>query len=119
MVRHTQKYVAALEIAALLNVVSPPSSKELYVILTQARYYWDAKTQRWVFVAQPSQPPTEFIRLRVWASEEVIQLEADKLILTLEKALSWQCIERSAVYPCRPPEEKEARIYLLFDSMYE
>jgi hypothetical protein len=119
MVRHTQKYVAALEIAALLNVVPPPSSEELYAVLTQARYYWDAKTQSWVFVTEPSQPPTEFVRLRVWASEQVVQLEADKLILAIERTLGWQCIERSAVYPCRPPKEKEARVYLLFDPMYE
>ena len=121
MAKMTAKYSGALEAArrAKLNV-GDSNQEQLYAGLQYAGYFWDSNTKQWEYhEPELADEPTPLVMIRVWADAEIIEEAADLIITRLTlKALPkdkiWQLVERSPAYGCRPPKQKEARIYLKF-----
>ncbi len=58
-------------------------------------------------------PPTELIRLRVWADARFVEQVADECVFAVA-AKGLRLVEKSDPYNCRPPKQLEARVYLSF-----
>jgi hypothetical protein len=118
MPRMTRKYAAALRTAHLAGLAEPgdwaEDQEQVYRTLNEAGYCWDSDIGGWRRLAdEPADDPTEFIMVRLWAAGEVIEELADDVIAQL-RAAGLRCLERSEIYPCRPPKHLEARVYLKF-----
>lgn len=112
MPRQTLKYKRALEI---IPEFPHQTSDELYIHLTDEGYYWDSNMQRWIYSAsQQNDPPSNTIKVRVWFDKNQVQNVTDKLTELMEDE-GYRLIEKSALYPCRPPKANDGRIYLIFD----
>lgn len=88
----------------------------LYTDLQKKGYYWDSSIKQWEY-HEPAEAnePTPLIMLRVWADGEVIEEAANDLINLIKRSkLPWELIEQSDIYGCRPPKQREGRIYLKF-----
>jgi hypothetical protein len=113
MPKMTAKYSAALQTARLAEIGPSDDQEVLYTDLQDNGYFWDSRLKRWEFTPEEdSDEPTPLILVRVWADEAIIHEAADDLIRTNKR--HWQLVERSEPYRCRPPKQKEARIYLRF-----
>lgn len=112
MPKQTAKYRAAREVGNTFGIPANVEAEALYDKLREAGYDWDSRMQVWNKMPAPN-PPSRLIRLRVWADGEVVEDIADDLVRFLG-AHGLQCDERSAAYPCRPPQQLESRIYLTF-----
>ncbi len=110
-IRRTRKYIEACHLKNLPH----STSSELYQKLIDMDYYWDANMGRWIFApGQKNDPPSQQIKIRVWADKNRVQDLADEVIEALAEQ-GFRCIEKSTLYPCRPPKANEARIYLVFE----
>lgn len=58
----------------------------------------------------PADPPSNLIRVRLWADASHVEQLADTVTQMLETS-GYRVLERSN-YPCRPPKQLEARVYL-------
>jgi hypothetical protein len=114
MPRQTVKYVAAVQVAQREKITLIHDAELLYHVLEERDYHWDSEAGEWAkWTDLPADEPTEFVMVRLWAAGEVIGELADDTIRQLE-ALGLRLMERSEVYPCRPPKQLEARVYLKF-----
>jgi hypothetical protein len=113
MPRMTAKYRTALKLAEaiLTHPFEHNDQKVLYRRLGEHNYFFDSKSKVWE-KGEPANPPTELVRVRVWAKAEQIEQVADKLVSDLSH--DYRLVERSEPYPCRPPKQLESRIYLSF-----
>ncbi len=110
--KRTQKYSKACE-----RLVIPHSTQEqLYQELNRLGWYWDSNRKEWLRDDTPAKEATKLIRVRVWAATDKVEQAAE---LFLESALDIELrlIEKSAPYVCRPPNQKESRIYLTFEDI--
>ncbi|MCB0207700.1 MAG: hypothetical protein KDJ52_00130 [Anaerolineae bacterium] len=114
MPKMTAKYRTALETALKASLpVKTDDQETLYALLQENGYFWDSRTKSWDhFEPEEADDPTPLIYVRVWADEEIIHEAADDIVRTNKK--HWQLVERSDPYRCRPPKQREARIYLRF-----
>ena len=113
MPKQTRKYKTACELSEKLNILERDNQETLYRLLNEAGYYWDAGTQTWQHLNQDADPPTELIRVRVWAEESRVRGAAYQMRIALESQ-GYQFLEQSEPYQCRPPKQLESRIYMTF-----
>jgi hypothetical protein len=114
MPKQTRKYVAAMQIAQREKITLLHDAELLYHVLAERDYHWDSGAGEWAKWADlPADEPTEFVMVRLWAAGEVIGELAEDTIRQLE-AVGLRLMERSEAYPCRPPKQLEARVYLKF-----
>jgi hypothetical protein len=109
----TAKYATALSVARRENIPVADNQEELYSRLQEDGWYWDSERKEWEYhEISEAAPPTPFVLVRVWADEEIVQEVADDVTKGLKKLYDF--VERSDAYRCRPPKQREARIYLRF-----
>lgn len=113
--KRTVKYVAAEAIAAKIGTSGFSGQDDLYVELMQHGYMWDSKTGKWLYLPEmKADAPSPLIKMRVWADMEVVEMVADTIASAMPH-LGGELVDRSQVYPCRPPKQKEGRVYLTFN----
>lgn len=111
--RMTQKFKKALHTAQHQNLPTSQDREWLYGTLNDEGFWWDCKQGEWVrFATEPSDEPTPLVMVRVWASETNIE----EAVRVVEGAFSngFTRILKSKPYPCRPPKQREHRVYLQF-----
>jgi hypothetical protein len=114
MPKMTKKYAAALELARKLGQVIPLNQEPLYQSLNDQGHHWNSDTGAWEqWANEPADEPTEFIMIRVWSAADVIGELANDVITQMRK-VGLRLMEQSEVFPCRPPKQLEARVYLKF-----
>lgn len=118
MPKATRKYTAAIETAHKAGLTQPggwaTNQEDVYQALNQAGYHWNSETNAWEqWTDEPADQPTEFVMVRVWAAAETVGDVTDDLVRAMRKAGA-RLMERSNPYPCRPPKQQEARVYLKF-----
>lgn len=114
MPRMTAKYKSATELARRWPGAAIYGDQEaLYAALQEQGFFWDSAKKRWdEHDIELADEPTRLILLRVWADEEIAEEAADDVIRSTAKF--FELIERSTPYRCRPPKQREVRIYLKF-----
>ena len=112
--RMTVKYKRARSTAVQNEIVPDNYDRdELYQRLNQAGWWWDSKAKEWVqFTDEPANEPTPLIMVRVWASQENIAQAVGAVNSAF--ANGYAIIQESDPYPCRPPKQRESRVYLQF-----
>jgi hypothetical protein len=111
--RQTKKYVAAVETSKKSGLRNWATQAGLYELLTCNGYMWDSKTGKWLFLPEmDADAPSPLIKVRVWADALAVDMVAREIVTEMGNYLT--LVERSEVYPCRPPKQKEGRVYLTF-----
>ena len=111
--RMTAKYKTARDTAYFRNIPPEGSQEELYERLQAAGFFWNSDSKVWEeFDIEDADDPTRLVMIRVWADAEIVEEAADDLVSKTKKF--FELIERSKPYPCRPPKQREARVYLKF-----
>lgn len=110
--KQTKKYSKACEIATL----SHENQESLYKQLNELGFFWNSKIQQWQRDDRLADPPSNLIRIRVWATGDKVEQAADILIESA-RAYGLELQEKSEPYPCRPPKQKDSRIYLVFSEL--
>ena len=113
MPKQTRKYKTACELAEQLNIEERDNSERLYRLLNEARYYLGTGSQSWLKNTIGADPPTELIRVRVWAEDLKVRGAAYQVRIAMEEQ-GYIFLQQSEPYPCRPPKQMESRIYLDF-----
>lgn len=113
MPKQTRKYRTAVELADSLNITERDNQERLYRLLNEASYYWDSASQAWQQLSQDADPPTDLIKVRVWAETSKVAGAAYQLRVVMEET-GYQFLEQSEPYSCRPPKQLESRIYMTF-----
>lgn len=103
-----------MRIASTLEIHDHDDQETLYRALNTQGYYWDSKREMWERNHEPPDPPTDLVRIRVWAETSKVKQMADLIIDEMEASRKCEFIERSEPYQCRPPKQLESRIYLTF-----
>lgn len=116
MPKMTAKYKAALAIVVKAKIkaagIDMANQEALYDLLQQHGWFWDSKAGWWEHHdATEADAPTELIHIRVWADLATVASAADTVV---QNIVGCKLIERSKIYPCRPPKQLEGRIYLKF-----
>ena len=107
--KQTKKYTKACEIATLNH----ETQDALYNQLNELGFFWDSKLQKWERDDRIADPPTDLIRIRVWAATDKVEQAAQCFIESAQQYdLKFQ--EKTEPYKCRPPKQNESRIYLTF-----
>lgn len=111
----TKKFTAGLAAARKYKIGFERNDQAAtYRALEAAGYHWNRDSGKWEdWGAMAANPATELIRLRVWAAGGVVEMIADGVSEAM-RAAGLVLVERSAAYPCRPPQQAESRIYLSF-----
>ena len=107
--KRTKKFVAAEKIALEIGV---NIDEDIYHNLEQNNYFWDSNQGEWIR-GEPPHPPTNLIKIRVWADSKTIKRDCDNIIHSLSSN-GFVLEEGSEPYICRPPKQLESRIYLTF-----
>ncbi len=113
MPKMTRKYSTALNQAQILGITEVENQERLYRLLNEQNYYWDSATQTWQQLLINADPPTDLIRVRVWAEDSKVRGAAYQLRVAMEDQ-GYRFLEQSEPYPCRPPKQLESRIYMTF-----
>lgn len=120
MPRRTRKYTAAERTARSLGLQVDPTeddAAELYRQLEDQNYRWNSKTGSWEdWGSMPADEPSPLIRIRCWAPAEAVEMIADGVVESM-LAAGLRLLDRSKAYPCRPPQQLESRIYLIFEPL--
>ncbi|MGK7925892.1 MAG: hypothetical protein AB4290_11700 [Spirulina sp.] len=71
MARKTQKYKAAIPVASKLGFVGDwDNQNEVYEFLNENYHVWNSTTGKWEdYQAEPSDPPTNVLMIRVWTGD--------------------------------------------------
>ncbi len=113
MPRQTRKFKSAESLAFKLSIYDTENQERLYRLLNEAGYYWDSRTQDWQQLQEEADPPTELIRVRIWAEASKVEGAAYQLRVAMEET-GYIFLEQSEPYPCRPPKQLESRVYMTF-----
>lgn len=114
----TAKYSTALVVARRekmgANVNAASEQEGLYSRLQEIGYYWNSDRKEWEHHAiDDADDPTPLIMIRVWANAEIVEDVAEDVIRRVPK--NWgKPIKKNGPYVCRPPKQREARMYLEF-----
>jgi len=114
MPKMTAKYKTAMHTARKMGVEPSADQETLYRRLNDNGFWWDSKQKEWVeFASEPANAPTPLIMVRVWAEAGE---RVEKAVNIIKGAFSngFVLIQESDPYPCRPPKQKESRVYLQF-----
>ena len=110
----TVKYTAAVHLASNLRIHPSEDQNALYARLMQRGYLWDSQQAVWVELAdEPANPPTQLVSIRVWADKNSVEQVADDLVRAMQRH-GLRLEKRSQVYLCRPPQQLEGRVYVVF-----
>jgi len=110
--RVTEKYRKALRLGVPLKITTK-EREQLYLQLNQKSYFWNSEKKKWEKISTEAKPPTELIKIRIWADARITETVSSELIEALaQKGL--RITNKSKNYLCRPPENLESRIYLEF-----
>jgi hypothetical protein len=113
MPKMTAKYSAARMTALKESLDISGNQEDLYQRLQKAGWFWDSDKKSWWYAPEEAaDPATPLIMIRVWADLEVVEEAADEIIGKTKRYFS--LVEKSPVYPCRPPKQLEGRVYLKF-----
>lgn len=113
MPKMTAKYSSARMQALRESIDTSGSQEDLYQRLQKAGWFWDSDKKAWWFAPEEAaDPATKLVMIRVWADLDVVEEAADEIIGKTKK--QFELIEKSPVYPCRPPKQLEGRVYLKF-----
>lgn len=86
--------------------------EHLYQRIVKEGWMWDSDQKEWIELKnEPADEPTRLVMVRVWADLEVVQEAADEVERALKRK-KFNLVEKSPVYPCRPPKQLEGRVYL-------
>jgi len=110
--RITEKYRKALQIGHPLKITTK-EREELYQQLNRNSYFWNSDKRKWEKISTAANPPTELIKIRIWADARITESVASELIEGLAKK-GLRVMNCSKPYLCRPPEHSESRMYLEF-----
>jgi hypothetical protein len=110
--RITEKYRKALQIGHPLKITTK-DREELYQQLNSNSYFWNSEKKKWEKISLEANPPTELIKIRIWADARITEAVASELIEALAKK-GLRMMNCSRPYLCRPPEHLESRMYLDF-----
>lgn len=112
----TKKYTEACTAARRAGIRTNGGNQDwLYQQLSEQGYQWDSDAGAWQHLPSlPADEPSPLIRVRVWANNEIVGLMADGVVAAMLDA-GLRLVERSQPYPCRPPQQRESRIYLTFE----
>lgn len=116
MPRRTKKYVGALLAKREAKLTGRYADQEaLYQALQGQGYQWDSKAGEWQYVAaMPADEPTTLLRLRVWSGSDRVVEVANAIAWAMAQA-GCRLVERAGPFPCRPPKQLEARMYLALE----
>jgi hypothetical protein len=117
MPKMTAKYSGAIRCAHNHNLPASTTKnqEELYQLLQSNGFFWDSQAKQWEeFDIEDADEPTLLIMVRVWADAEIVEEAADDIVRELKHKYRWQLVEKSTPYPCRPPKQRESRVYLKF-----
>lgn len=113
MPKMTAKFTGARLTALKNNIDLTDNQEELYQRLQKAGHFWDSDRKIWWYSPEESaDPATPLVMIRVWADTEIVEEAADEIIKNTKD--NFRLMERSPVYPCRPPKQLEGRVYLKF-----
>lgn len=108
----TAKYSSARMTALKESLDVSGSQEDLYQRLQKAGLFWDSDKKAWWYAPEEkADPATPMIMIRVWADAEIVEEAADEIV---KKLKLFSLVEKSPVYPCRPPKQLEGRVYLKF-----
>lgn len=107
--KQTKKYKGACEIATLNHT----TQEDLYIQLNRLGFWWDAKKQIWERNDQLAEPPSKLIKIRVWAATDRVERAAAAVIEAMA-SYGLDFVEGSKPFQCRPPQQNDSRIYLMF-----
>lgn len=103
-----------MEIGHTLKITTEGKEREeLYQQLNKNSYFWNSEKKRWEEINTKANPPTELIKIRIWADARITEAVASELIEVLAKK-GLRVMNQSKPYLCRPPEHLESRVYLEF-----
>lgn len=109
--KRTKKYVAG-EAVALKAGLTFQNQTDLYEQLEKSAYMWDSIAGEWLHLpSMEADDPSPLIKVRVWSDIKNIDAEVDSIVYRLS---GYVLIKRSKVVPCRPPKQREGRVYLTF-----
>lgn len=110
--KQTQKYTGAC------NILTYPhtNQEQLYQELNRLGWYWNAKKKKWERDDTPAQEASKLIKVRIMASAKKVEQAAELFIEGIEGS-GLRLLEKSQQYPCRPPNQNDARIYLTFEDI--
>jgi hypothetical protein len=113
MPKMTAKYSTALTVARREKITVNGNQEELYSQLQEIGWWWNSDRKEWEH-HEPAEAddPSPFVLIRVWVNEEIAPDVADDVIKGLKP--HYTLVERSEPYRCRPPKQREARVYLRF-----
>lgn len=120
MPKMTVKYAAALNVAERhyigFNRAQETDQNSLYTRLQESGYFWDSTLKHWEYhEPADADAPTPLVMLRVWADGEILEEAVNDLLTLIKRSkLPWDLIEKSPPYGCRPPKQREGRVYLKF-----
>lgn len=117
----TKKYKTALEIAIEATEIASPydlDQEALYSALNKQGFFWSTDKVKWVWEdcqkADPPSPPSNTLKVRVWAPIDMVSDMADGIAAGTFAALGLKTLEKSPVYPCWPPKQLDGRVCLTF-----
>lgn len=118
MPKMTIKYARAVAVANIEfpDVKDWPDQEALYTRLQTNGFFWDSSQKIWEhYTPEDADAPTPLVMLRVWADGEILEEAVNDLVdLVKRSKLPWDLIEKSPPYGCRPPKQREGRVYLKF-----
>ncbi len=107
--KQTEKYSQASKVLTF-----PHSSQdELYSELNRLGWFWDSKVKKWERDDRPALEESKLIKIRILASARKVE-QAAELLIENSRNMGLGLLEKSEMYPCRPPNQNDARIYLSF-----
>ena len=112
IMRITEKYRKALEIGQRLKITTK-DREEIYQQLNSKSYFWNSEKKKWEKIRTKSKPPTELIKIRIWADARITEAVASELIEALSKN-GLRVMNCSEPYQCYPPKGLESRVYIDF-----
>lgn len=113
MAKMTAKYSGAVRIAHRQGISTEGNQEDLYQRLQKSGFFWNSQEKSWEeHDIEDANEPTALIMVRVWSDLEIVEDVAGDLIRSTKK--QWQLIDQSTPYPCRPPKQREGRVYLKF-----
>lgn len=116
MPRVTAKYRSAITVAHNrgLPTLETANQYELYDLLQKNGYFWNLDSKEWVHHdAAQADPPTPLVMVRVWADLDHVEAYAQQITEKCTAKIG-PLVEKSKVYPNRPPKQLEGRVYLKF-----
>jgi len=113
MARRTVKYVSAESVGLKLKL-RWETAEELYAAIEAAGYMWDSEKGQWLDLTKmPAQPASKQIMVRVWTDKDKVGAVTQHLIEKMMPAYEL-LTPTSKIYPCRPPQHNDGRIYMAF-----